>query len=584
MGEVSSLQGLPLHVVQLIVNHVVSSSRLVFAGMRTDSKEYKQLLRPLLWVCSSFRSIARPLYDSQLYLDLTSTPTCDQKTWKSLPRNIGIGYPTHDLAKELIMEMLEASIFGGQALERLALGSHQEFPLVRKVKLCIVMENEGEVTETDEGEVTDTDEGELAEIDEGEVAKTDKVVELDPLVVKANICAFVRRVKEMAPMLREISIEVDNNYELAEITTPHFGFLVMQLSQLASRFEYSDYGDSFVLTKFPIEGVCNLVSIKCHFEVDDNQFTILARQNAMTLEYLSLESIPDAIISSLVQSSEGHSVAYPHLQSLKLCVFSNTGRLLLPAFPGAALFPRLVTLILPKFYPFGDDLLFRGNSATLKHLEMRLSHDFVTLLRRCKIFTATSHPMLRFVKISCYDGLVPDTFATADEGMLFSLGVGSNAPVREIHGAALIDNPAGALEMIGNHANIQVLKLARICLRLQDVISLVGSLPLLSDLHTQKPSFDWVLGGFTHDDQPEYVRRTYGQVGRRFRCWFIDYYGFGDHWDVVMCVLLLALVCPDFDCAATPLREHKGFMKQMEDTIASDAFKQYAPRLQRLLF
>ncbi|KAJ2727810.1 hypothetical protein IW152_006117, partial [Coemansia sp. BCRC 34962] len=161
---------------------------------------------------------------------------------------------------------------------RQTLGSHQEFPLVRKIKPCVVMDNEGEVTETDE-------------------------------------------VKEMAPMLREISIEVENNYELAEITTPHFGFLVMQFSQLASRFEYSDYGDSSVLTKFPIEGVCNLVSTKCHFEVDDNQFMILARQNAMTLEYLSLKSIPDAIISSLVQSSEGHSVAYPHLQSLKLCLF-----------------------------------------------------------------------------------------------------------------------------------------------------------------------------------------------------------------------------------------------------------------------
>ncbi|KAJ2485165.1 hypothetical protein IWW37_006021 [Coemansia sp. RSA 2050] len=186
--------------------------------------------------------------------------------------------------------MQEVSIFWWQALERQTLGSHQEFPLVRKIKPCVVMDNEGEVTETDEGEV----------------AETDKVVEPDPL---------------MAPMLREISIEVENNYELAEITTPHFGFLVMQFSQLASRFEYSDYGDSSVLTKFPIEGVCNLVSTKCHFEVDDNQFMILARQNAMTLEYLSLKSIPDAIISSLVQSSEGHSVAYPHLQSLKLCLF-----------------------------------------------------------------------------------------------------------------------------------------------------------------------------------------------------------------------------------------------------------------------
>ncbi|KAJ2689639.1 hypothetical protein IWW39_001345 [Coemansia spiralis] len=489
--------------------------------------------------------------------------------------HIRLGYPIHDLTKELVIEVPEAGIFGGQALERLTLSPYKEFPLVRKIKLFVSMNDESEVAETDE-----TD----------EVVETDKVVEANEIVkpdlqtIKANVCAFVQRVIEMAPMLREISVELDNNYDVDEITAPHFGFLVMQLAQLVSRFEYGDYGNTFILTKFPIEGVCNLVSIKCRFEVDDNQFTILARQNATTLEHLSLESIPETIISSLVQSPEGHSVIYPHLQTLKLSAYSNTGRLLLPVFPGVALFPKLESLVLPNFYPFGDDLLFRGNSATLKHLVLRFSHDLVTLLRRYKIFTATSHPMLHFVKVSYYDGLVSDTFADADECMLFSLSVGSRAPVREIHGAASIEDPAKALEMIGNHADIQVLKLTRIRLGLKDIISLIGSLPLLSDLHTQKPSLDSELVVTTYDGLPESVCKTYGQVGRRFRCWFIDYYGFRDHWDVVLCVLLLALVCPNFDCAATPLREHTGFMKQMEDTIALDAFKEYAPRLRRLLF
>ncbi|KAJ2398058.1 hypothetical protein GGF41_008370, partial [Coemansia sp. RSA 2531] len=52
----------------------------------------------------------------------------------------------------------------------------------------------------------------------------------------------------------------------------------------------------------------------------------------------------------------------------------------------------------------------------------------------------------------------------------------------------------------------------------------------------------------------------------------------------VMCVLLVALACPNFDYAVTPPNMRKGFMKQMEESIVSDPFKKYEPRLRCLIF
>ncbi|KAJ2061157.1 hypothetical protein GGI17_003267 [Coemansia sp. S146] len=557
MHSVSPLQVLPLHVVQLIVNHVVGSIRLVFDGINNQPKEYIMLLRPLLWVCRNFRNIARSLYCSSFDLDLYSARFIERYNQGTRPRFFDLGYPTHHLAKALTISLTEASIYSGQALEGLSQSPYcgQAFPLVRKVTFFVAMDDPGEI---------------------------DEDIETNPLVVEANIGSFVLRVKEVAPLINEIRIELDKSTEQPETASLYFDRLVPRLIQLVDCFEYSVYGYTSVSAEFQLDNIRHLVQIKCHFEGDNNQFTLLARRNAQSLEHLSLGSNQGIDIPSLLQNSDGSCVVYSHLHTLNMCYRYHPSPL--PVFPAAVPFPRLLRLSLPSLYPFGDDTLFRGNAAILEHLVLQLNHAVVTMLRRHRVFTPTSHPMLRFVKLPFYNGLVSGTFATADESMLFSLSIGPGAAVREIYGAACIDKPEIALASIGRYTSIQVLKLARVSLDLWDVITLTQSLLLLSDLHTPQPKPVSVPDDIVHDDLPDYVQRTYAPAGKRFRCWHLSYHRFGDHLAVVMCVLLLALVCPNFDYAATPSDMRQGFMRQMEESIASEAFKKYAPRLQRLLF
>ncbi|KAJ2741355.1 hypothetical protein GGI20_005250, partial [Coemansia sp. BCRC 34301] len=85
-------------------------------------------------------------------------------------------------------------------------------------------------------------------------------------------------------------------------------------------------------------------------------------------------------------------------------------------------------------YPFGDDVLFRGNAATLERLALILDAKAVTMLREHKVFTPTSHPRLGVVDISFDDNFAPDVFATAAECMQFVLDIGPTAPVRGLEG------------------------------------------------------------------------------------------------------------------------------------------------------
>ncbi|KAJ2682154.1 hypothetical protein IWW39_006107 [Coemansia spiralis] len=52
----------------------------------------------------------------------------------------------------------------------------------------------------------------------------------------------------------------------------------------------------------------------------------------------------------------------------------------------------------------------------------------------------------------------------------------------------------------------------------------------------------------------------------------------------VWCVLLLALICPNFDYVSNHPSQRESFMEDLERAIDLDRFRPYAPRLRRLLF
>ncbi|KAJ2879996.1 hypothetical protein H4R27_004987 [Coemansia aciculifera] len=396
---------------------------------------------------------------------------------------------------------------------------------------------------------------------------------------QANISEFVRWVKQKAPMVNKVRVEVNDSLVAENDHDGHFSYLVPQLYRLGTRIEYTCNNGRIAPEASQLNEIRGLVHISYLGNDAWNQFMHLARQNVQTLQYLNLDSRGFGDVAGLIQDPDGSYVTYPCLRTLELRGLPINDKRSLPNFPGAAPFPLLRCLAVRLRYPFGDDVLFRGNSATLESLALRMDRLTVAMLRHDGVFTPTSHPKLRCVNLERLDRIVPKPFATYAEVVRYALSVGPGAPVRIMDGVLSSYNLLRALSLPDDYSSIRVLSIPSTDLDIWQAISLIKALPLLSDLHSRFPSIGPMPNGTTRAKLSEYMVSTYAPVGKRFRCWHIGRYA-GN----VECMILLALACPNFDYVAMDQEERKPFMKDLKMFIGLDRFKPYAPRLCRLLF
>ncbi|KAJ2259361.1 hypothetical protein GGI01_003705 [Coemansia sp. RSA 376] len=99
------------------------------------------------------------------------------------------------------------------------------------------------------------------------------------------------------------------------------------------------------------------------------------------------------------------------------------------------------------------------------------------------------------------------------------LDIAPGAAVRGISNWYLDQAPPPVLSLLNRHASIQVLALPALRLSLWDAMTLIQSLPLLSDLHAQAPTLDPMPAGVTKRILVNYVCSNYSPTGKRFRCW-----------------------------------------------------------------
>ncbi|KAJ2864940.1 hypothetical protein GGH94_002587 [Coemansia aciculifera] len=540
------------------VRHVVGSSRLVFDGVENNTAAYKVLLKPLLWVCSNFRAVALSLFCNCFELGLTDTALSEQEDQYLPLDHPDLGYPTFHLAKELDIEIREDGVYTGKVLDMLSRSPYDGCVFPRVSSITFIFHSN--------------------EPNEDIVA--------DPLQFKANIRAFSQWVKAVAPKVKNIWVLPASLGRPPKIASCYFGDLVSQLLALVDRIEFGLYCQKIMPVVLHLDKLCDLVHLKFSSESDMTQSLQLARQNASTLQSLILESNHDIDVCRLVKGTAGCYATYPLLRILKIFEHSSFNEQQRSVLDGVVPFPGLRHLVIERPYPFDDDTLFRGNAATLECLDMVLDSPTVSMLCQYKVFTATSHPELQCVNFTQDDICLPHPFTTAARFMQFMLSIAPKASVREIGGYFGCAELASTLPLLGNHVSIQVLTLVNIPLEFWDIIALIKSLPYLSDLHSSfpPPSLEALTADVNPGELPAYICANHAPMGNRFRCWHLKYYMTQHHMDTIKCALLLALACPNFDYLVTDFGESKLFMKQMENTIASDMFKEYAPRLSRLLF
>ncbi|KAJ2582718.1 hypothetical protein GGH95_001385, partial [Coemansia sp. RSA 1836] len=185
MRTSTPFQLLPEHIVRQIVHYVAFSSRMQFEDIDGDANERKLLQLPLLWVCHNFRAVVLARFCSHRHLDISDFKNEEERvafashSWPD--SHWDLGFPGHNLAKELDIDLDLWSVFTGQALQLLSSAPYNgcSFPLVRKISINMdIQEEDG---------------------DENSPAAGGKHKICLPPDTTANIAAFVLRLKEMAP-------------------------------------------------------------------------------------------------------------------------------------------------------------------------------------------------------------------------------------------------------------------------------------------------------------------------------------------------------------------------------------------------
>ncbi|KAJ2698050.1 hypothetical protein H4218_003551 [Coemansia sp. IMI 209128] len=398
---------------------------------------------------------------------------------------------------------------------------------------------------------------------------------------KANVGAVVQRIRQMAPKVD--FVKLSGFHGLQHRSTNHADELTAQLVQLGHRIELES-GITGIHYYLKVDDFRDLTYLDCHSGLDGEQITQLVRQNAPTLQYLSILLKDGFDYSVIIKDDDGSYLEYPRLRTLVVKVDHNLRARPKRDFAGAAPFPILWRLVCSAVCPFGDDMiLFRGNAASLEYLKLILTRELATTLIRHDVFTPTSYSKLHHVSLRLDINMALDNPADYPEIMQLIEGVAPDAAVREILSLpfGLLSTPV--LPLFGKFANIQVLVLPGLRLSVWDAMTLFNSLPLLSDFHALSPTLDPLPEGVTKRKLVAHVLSSYSPMALRFRCWHL-----GTRQDELLKVsatpfVLLALACPNFDFVAVDPKRRDMLTRALEKTIGVATYKRYVPRLRRLL-
>ncbi|KAJ2067329.1 hypothetical protein GGH13_005356 [Coemansia sp. S155-1] len=525
MPTESHFQRLPLHVAQLVVDHVLyGGCSQLFGGPKPS-------LKPLLWVCRNFRTIVCSQVSENFMIKFDRCQDKLESEWRYKSPIYGqLDLPERRFVKELNFWLDEQSVYSGKLLDMMLHEFYNAgtFPMVRSVLFRVMP---------------------LPKPEEGAVVES-----IDADSAEANLNAFVRHVKLMAPNVKNIKVwGSDDRHHQPLMPSSRIQTMAARLFMLTGRIDFVSTSEDLRID-LPLNEIHNVVHISHDSPECNWQLFSLVRHCAPTLESLALTTRNfDDRLSSLIRSDDGTYTTYPRLRTLSLHSYSNVE----------------------------------------SSLQLVLNPFAVDLLRRHKVFTPTSHPNLQIVKIMRITGLIERSFqGAADDYIKFVLMIGPNATVREIGSRKTVDDFRGvqpdthllcpALPMLVECPWIKVLMLSDMRLELWDALSLVKLLPLLTDLYTDGITLNTMPDGVTADELPTYVVTTHGLTSERFRCWHIIDFRSGGYDVLASCVLLVALACPNFEYISHPFSLRKKILEPMVKMSSAARFERYKPRLERL--
>ncbi|KAJ2068647.1 hypothetical protein GGI08_000762 [Coemansia sp. S2] len=223
----------------------------------------------------------------------------------------------------------------------------------------------------------------------------------------------------------------------------------------------------------------------------------------------------------------------------------------------------LRSLILNDQYAFDNDVLFRGNSATLEYPHIIIDKHFLEMCNKSRVFE-NKHKALRHLIIH---GDYSD-----DELYLISKDDMNKLLNNLVSNAKRLQHGLG-------FQNIRIFETTFKEMSLSYVLCILKALPAITRLRSGINGVGHMLAQFENDDLPDHIVSTYGDVGSKLEVWEMTSFDSRCETDIINCILLLALVCPNLRREELVPKSVPDYRNKITEALESDQYRKYASQL-----
>ncbi|KAJ2098373.1 hypothetical protein GGI16_004301 [Coemansia sp. S142-1] len=231
-------------------------------------------------------------------------------------------------------------------------------------------------------------------------------------------------------------------------------------------------------------------------------------------------------------------------------------------------------------YPFADEVLLRGNRATLRSLSLRLDRTTVAMLNSNRVFE-DKHNNFK-VSIS-KDIRANDIHLVSKVDMNQFIGnmVGS-AQSLELYHMIPFNELIAAAPQVHGFKHLQNLYADWLELSVFDMLCLFKAAPALVKITCGIFNLGTELESIASGDLPDYIASTYGNTGKHFQVWNKSSYKGTGCKDTIEPVILLALACPKFCRIEMSSGFVSDYRTRMAEALLSDKYSKYASRVSKV--
>ncbi|KAJ2854965.1 hypothetical protein J3B02_002414 [Coemansia erecta] len=398
-----------------------------------------------------------------------------------------------------------------------------------------------------------------------------------------------RSIRSMMPNVRQIDISWPNVYHVG-LKQGLVGILNSSTAGLyhgIKQVSFTEYGGFEFPATIEPAGLNDItyLSFKCKSSI--SSFLGLARACSSSLIKLTIHDFPKDPTGPLYDEKGTASAVYSNLQKLYVAQDIGIQGLSLPKTKGIDHFPQLRSLEINCQYPFGDDVLLRGNADTIEHICIPLDKSFMNMNSKSNIFLPERFKRLRSIKLLNYYGAHEMSQYDIDAINAFVFNVSRSAAgdnLQAVRWGGLSERKRLFYGLTHNQKlrNLRVVELSRSIFDFAELVAILKAMPYLQRLWFSLDKKKHLVDGIAIPALPSYLIKNFCPLAKYLNSVTFDKESKASVKQMAEAAMMLVLVSPNLVLSSIYTAKSTGFHSAIGCAIKRNPFKEYVDRLSPL--